>query len=175
MRLALSPGCGALPLPLFPMSPTDSRLRALLSRSLSSNPAGRLPSAGAPYTLTHSVLFFLALSISPRPFSGSVCSKLADSVCSKFAGSVCSKLSVMLQLCTFRKRCGRCSHVAGVRVESTEHIMRVHATQGAVPLAWLTQWGCCLPYAVYSDLCVDPYFFGVVVFCSACGFLFCLA
>ena len=82
-------------------------------------------------------------------FSGSVCSKLADSVCSKLD-------VVLLQLCAFRKRCGRCSQVAGVRVESTEHTMRVHATQGAVPLAWLAQWGCCLPHFVYSVLCVDP-------------------
>ena len=79
--------------------------------------------------LTHSVLFFPALGISPRPVSGSVSSKLV--------GSVCSKLGVvLLQLCTFRKRCGGCSHVADVRVESTEHMMRVHATQSAVPL-WL--------------------------------------
>ena len=36
VRLALSPGCGALPLPpTLPTSPADCRLRALLSRSLS--------------------------------------------------------------------------------------------------------------------------------------------
>ena len=64
---------------------------------------------------------------------------------------------------TFRKRCGRCSQVAGVSVESTEHIMRVHATQGVMPLAWLPQWGRYLPHFVYSVLCVDPSFFGVVV------------
>ena len=63
---------------------------------------------------------------------------------------------VLLQLCTFPKRYGRCSQVADVRVESTEHMMRVHAMQGAVPLAWLAQWGCCLPHSVYSVLCVDP-------------------
>ena len=45
--------------------------------------------------------------------------------------------------------------VAGVRVESTEHMTRVHATQGAVPLAWLAQWGCCLSYFVCSVLYVD--------------------
>ena len=70
----------------------------------------------------HSVLFVLALSVSLRPVSDSVCSKLAV---------------VLLQLCTFRKRCDRCSQVAGVRVESTGHMMRVHATQGAVALSWL--------------------------------------
>ena len=109
--------------------------------SPSFNSANRLPSAGAPQTLTHSVLFILALGVSPRPVSGSVCSKLGV---------------VLLQLCTFRKRCGLCSQVAGVEVESTEHMMRVHATQGAVPLAWLVQWGCCLPHFVYSVLRVDP-------------------
>ena len=70
----------------------------------------------------HSVPFVQALSVSPRFISDSVCSKLSV---------------VLLQLCTFRKRCGRCSQEAGVRVESTGHMMRVHATQGAVALAWL--------------------------------------
>ena len=41
--------------------------------------------------------------------------------------------------------------------------MRVHATQGAVPLAWPAQWGCCLSHFVYSVLSVGPSFFGVVV------------
>ena len=165
VRLALSPGCGALPLPLS--SNVAGRLPPACSNlplSLSPNPAGRMPSAGAPQTLTYSVLLFLALGVSPRPGSGSVCSKLA--------GSVCSKLGVvLLQLCTFRKGCGRCSQEAGVRVESTKHIMRVHVTQSGVSLAWLAQWGCCLPHSVYSVLCMDPYFFGVVVFYSACGSL----
>ena len=48
-----------------------------LPLSLSPNPASRLPSAGTPWTLTHSVLFVLALGVSQRPVSGSVCSKLA--------------------------------------------------------------------------------------------------
>ena len=122
-------------------------LAAALSRSLS------LPTSPAdsrllvPLRRSRTVLLVLALGVSPRSVSGSVCSKLAV---------------VLLQLCTFRKRCGRCSQVAGVRVDSTEHIMRVHATQGAVPLAWLAQWGCCLPHFVYSALCVDPYLFCVV-------------
>ena len=77
-------------------------------------------------------------------------------------GSVCSKLGVvLLQLCIFRKRCGRCSQVVDVRAESTEYMVHVHATQGTVPLAWLAQWGCCLPHFVYSVLCVDPDFFVV--------------
>ena len=122
--------------------------------------------------LTHSVLFFLIWGVRPRPVSGLVSSKLADSVSSKLG-------VVVLQVYTFRKRCGRCSQVAGVRVESTEQMMRVHATQGAVPLAWLAQWGCCLPHFVYySVLCVDPYFFDVVVdtyFTSlVCVFVLCV-